>query len=47
MVVMDLGEYERGEQKIDVSSNHSPYVVPVGWVTLFWQKVDLKVEICD
>ena len=47
MVVMDLGEYERREEKIDVSSNHNTCVVPVGWVTLFWQKVDLKVEICD
>ena len=47
MVVMDLGEYERGEEEMDTGSNRSPYVVLVGWVPPFWQKVDLKVEICD
>ena len=46
-VVMDLGEYEIGEEKIDASSNHNPCIVSVGWVPQFWQKVDLKVEICD
>ena len=47
MVAMDLGEYEKGEKKIDASSNHNPCVVSVGWVPPFWQKVDLKVEIYD
>ena len=47
MVAMDLGEYEKGEKKIDASSNHNPCVVLVGWVPPFWQKVDLKVEIGD
>ena len=27
MVVMDLGEYERGKEKFDVGSNHNPCVV--------------------
>lgn len=30
MVVMDLGEYERGEGEMDTGSNHNPYVVLVG-----------------
>ena len=47
MEVMDLGEYERGEEKMDAGSNHNPCVVSMGWVPPFWQKVDLKVEICD
>ena len=47
MVVMDLGEYERGEEKTDMGRYHNPRVVSVGWVPPFWQKVDLKVEICD
>ena len=47
MVVMDLGEYERVKEKMDMGSNHNPCVVSVGLVPPFWQKVDLKVEICD
>ena len=29
MVVMDLGEYERGEKKIDTGSNHNSCIVSV------------------
>ena len=47
MVVMDLGEYERGEEEMDAGSNYNLCVVLVGWVPQFWQKVDFKVKICD
>jgi len=47
MVVMDLREYERGEEKMDAGSNHNSCVMSMGWVPPFWQKMDLKVEICD
>ena len=30
MMVMDLGEYERGEEKMDAGSNHNPCVVSMG-----------------
>ena len=42
MVVMELGEYERGEEKIDAGSNHNPCVVTVGWVPPFLAKSGLK-----
>ena len=35
MVVMDLGEYEKMEEKMDTGSNYNPYVVSVGWVPPF------------
>ena len=47
MVVMDVGEYERGDGNFDAGSNHNSCVVSVWWVPPFWQNVDLKVELCD
>ena len=45
MVKMDLGEYEKGEKKIDAGSNHNPCVVSARWIPPFWQKVDLEVKM--
>ena len=38
MVAMDLGEYERGEEKMDMGSNHNPCVVSMGEFHHFGKK---------
>ena len=40
--VMDLGDYERGEEKMDAGSNYNPCVVSVGCVPPFLAKSGLK-----
>ena len=40
--LMDLGDYERVEEKMDAGSNYNPCVVSVGWVPPFLAKNGFK-----